>query len=486
MRRGTKASARNVPGLPSTTFVLDNGGYTIKAGFAPPETVPDTEALSKCHIVPNTLVRTRDRKTYVGAQTEVITDWSEALFRRPVENGQVVSWEAQKEIWDQSFFDERTAQKDLSVKNPVDTTLIFTEPPNTMPALQKNADEIIMEEWGFGGYSRVIGPSLNAYNDLHPLFEEVQTPADQDADLPMECLLVIDSGYSHTTITPLFNGRPLHRAIRRLDFGGKHLTNLLKEVISVRHFDLHQDNKIVNDIKEDVCFVSDDFKRDLEKTWKGNQGKKGGGKVVGHHGDTNVNLNNPTSQDDFRTTDEVRVDYILPDGVHLLRGFSRPYDAISAARKRKQAALSGQADAEIAMTLGNERFSIPEILFSPSDIGSKQPGIADIVMQSLAVLPPLVQATMLSNVLVVGGNAKIPGFVERIQAELRTRVKTEWMVRVRKMHDPITSTWLGGARLASRFPGTVREYGVTRQEYLEHGSAWAARRFVNGGGGKGP
>lgn len=157
MPRTTKASARTIPGLPSTTFVLDNGGYTIKAGFAAPGAVTDIEALSKCHIIPNTFVRTRDKKTYVGTQTEDIIDWSEALFRRPVENGQVVSWEAQKEIWDQSFFDAGIARKDLLVKNPEDTTLIFTEPPNAMPALQKNADEIIMEEWGFGGYSRVIG-----------------------------------------------------------------------------------------------------------------------------------------------------------------------------------------------------------------------------------------------------------------------------------------------------------------------------------------
>ncbi|OQV06385.1 hypothetical protein CLAIMM_10956 [Cladophialophora immunda] len=479
-------STRNTPGLPSTTFVLDDGGYSIKAGFAPSDPVPDTDALRRCHIIPNSIVRSRDRKVYVGSQSEEITQWSEALFRRPVENGQVVSWEAQKEIWDQSFFDERVAKKDLLVKSPGDTTLIFTEPPNTMPAFQKNADEIIMEEWGFGGYTRVIGPSLNAYNDLHPLFEGASYTKpgnDPMADLPMECVLVIDSGYSHTTITPLFNGRPLHRAVRRLDFGGKHLTNLLKEAISVRHFDLHQDTKIVNDIKEDVCFVSKDFRKDLEKTWKGNTTKQRSVPAKSKDSDDAMDAEQMVSPED----EEIRVDYILPDGIRLLRGFSRPHDPTpAAARKRKQAAVSSEPDAEISMTLGNERFSIPEIIFSPGDIGSKQPGLPDIVMQSLSVLPPLLQVTMLSNVLLVGGNAQIPGFLERLEAELRMRVKTEWMVRVRKMADPITSTWLGGARLASGFPGIVREYGVTREEYLEHGSAWVARRFVSGGSGKGP
>jgi actin-related protein 6 len=151
-------STRSTPGLPPTTFVLDNGAYNIKAGFAPSSHLTsDDRALESCHAVPNTVVRTRDKKTYIGARSSDITQWSEALFRRPVENGQVVSWEAQKETWDESFFDEKAARKDLLIKNAADTTLIFTEMPNAMPELQKNADEIIMEEWGFGGYARVIG-----------------------------------------------------------------------------------------------------------------------------------------------------------------------------------------------------------------------------------------------------------------------------------------------------------------------------------------
>ena len=156
MPRASK-STRNTRGLPSTTFILDNGAYNIKAGFAPLSSVSDDVALKNCHTLPNTIVRTCDRKIYIGAQASDITQWSEAIVRRPVENGQVVSWEAQKEIWDQSFFDANSASEELLVRNPEETTLIFTEPPNTMPELQKNADEIIMEEWGFGGYMRVIG-----------------------------------------------------------------------------------------------------------------------------------------------------------------------------------------------------------------------------------------------------------------------------------------------------------------------------------------
>jgi actin-related protein 6 len=160
MPRAAKAGSAP-PALPRQTFVVDNGGFSLKAGFAPQGDESDETPLPKCHIVPNTLVRTRDRKTYVGAQAETdVSQWSEAIFRRPVEHGQIVSWEAQKEIWDQSMFDGKTAQKDLLVKSPADTTLILGENPNTLPALQKNADEIIMEEWGFGGYLRKNGEPL--------------------------------------------------------------------------------------------------------------------------------------------------------------------------------------------------------------------------------------------------------------------------------------------------------------------------------------
>lgn len=287
----------------------------------------------------------------------------------------------------------------------------------------------------------------------------------------MECLLVVDSGYSYTTITPIFEGRPLQRAVRRLDFGGKHLTNLLKEIISVRHFDLHQETKIVNDIKEDISFVTRDIKVDLDKTWKGTKTRP---KTTG------TPDNDMMEVDSVEKDRSIKVDYVLPDGIRLLRGFSRPHDpSAAAARKRKSNALDPDVS-EVSMTLGNERFSVPEMIFNPADIGSQQPGLTECILQSMSVLPPLLQATMLANVFVVGGTGTIPGFVERLESELRACVNSDWTVRVRKMKDPISSTWLGGTRLATRYPDIVREYAVTKEEYMEHGSGWAARKFVQG------
>lgn len=157
-------STPSVPSVPSSqipdkTFVLDNGAYTMKAGYAS-EYSSEEEALSACASIPNALVKTRDNRIVIGAQLAThVSDWNEAMFRRPVEKGYIVNWEAQKEIWEQSFFEEKATarNKNLRIAAPEETTLVLTEAPNALPVLQRNTDEMVMEEWGFGGYVRCLG-----------------------------------------------------------------------------------------------------------------------------------------------------------------------------------------------------------------------------------------------------------------------------------------------------------------------------------------
>lgn len=157
MPKSTKGAGKESQLLPSNTFVLDNGAYSIKAGFSPAPLSSDEDVLKRCQEIPNSLARTRDKRIYTASQQANISQWSEVTFRRPIERGQLVNWEAERDIWSYSFFDEKTAHKDLFVREPENVTLILTEAPNTMHALQRNADEIVMEEWGFGGYARVVG-----------------------------------------------------------------------------------------------------------------------------------------------------------------------------------------------------------------------------------------------------------------------------------------------------------------------------------------
>ncbi|KAL4787551.1 actin family [Aspergillus varians] len=454
-----KNSVAQAQSLPDKTFIIDNGAYTMKAGYAPDSSPPDDEqeALSACTAIPNAIAKSRGNRIYVGAQIGTnITDWNEMLFRRPAEKGYTVNWEAQKEIWESSFFDEKTVRpKELRVADPEDVTIVFAEAPNALPALQKNADEIIMEEWGFGGYLRCVGPSLNSWNEIQSIFEDPVLQQPSSAVSPTECLLVVDSGYSHTIVTPVYKGQPLQRGIRRLDLGGKHLTNYLKELVSMRQYNMVDETYIMNEVKESVCFVSNDFGGDLERTWKGNR-KRG--------------------QPD--PGEGVVVDYVLPDPNGGKRGFMRPHDPLLGTKKKKAVLAGASAEqlSEDVLVLGNERFTVPEVLFTPSDIGMKSAGISDSILQSLSVLPTGLHPAFLANVLVVGGNSLLPGFMERLETELRQIASAECIVRVRRPKDPIRSTWLGASRLATN-KAELKKMAITRQEYQENGSAWAGRKF---------
>lgn len=93
--------------LAEQTLIVDNGAYSMKAGFA--TTSSDLE--KDCYVIPNCMARSRDKRVWVGGQLENCKDFGEMAFRRPVEKGYLVSWEAEKEIWDSTFFDKNAQLK---------------------------------------------------------------------------------------------------------------------------------------------------------------------------------------------------------------------------------------------------------------------------------------------------------------------------------------------------------------------------------------
>ena len=149
------------PAPPRRTLVLDNGAFTIKAGFVSHGDDDDENggkdsdgaADGQPRIIPNCIARDRDRKTYVGSELEKCKDFGEILFRRPVEKGFIVNWEAQKEIWEREFFDAKAPRR----CDPSETRLLLAEHPNSLPALQSNCDQRVFEEFGFASYYRVNG-----------------------------------------------------------------------------------------------------------------------------------------------------------------------------------------------------------------------------------------------------------------------------------------------------------------------------------------
>ena len=89
------------PSLPGKTLVVDNGAYSIKAGFV--TEAPNVE--QDCHTIANCLGKTARNQVLVGSEVDGWSDFAEMTFRRPIQKGNLVSWEAEKQIWDHEFFD---------------------------------------------------------------------------------------------------------------------------------------------------------------------------------------------------------------------------------------------------------------------------------------------------------------------------------------------------------------------------------------------
>jgi len=114
--------------------------------------------------------------------------------------------------------------------------------------------------------------------------------------------LVVESGYSFTHIVPYILQKKFKPGILRVNVGGKILTNHLKEVISYRQLHVMEETYVMNQCKEDLCFMSTDFDRDhkiAKMKWPKNT---------------------------------IVRDYILPDYTTVNRGLIRTLDETSVSR----------------------------------------------------------------------------------------------------------------------------------------------------------
>ncbi|KAF0357469.1 actin-like protein arp6 [Gigaspora margarita] len=405
-------------------LVLDNGANTIKAGYALFSQQPK--------IIPNCRV-TRgkgDKKTFIGDQFSSCTDFSGLYYRLPFEKGFLTNWEVEKGIWDRIF------SKDVLDCDPQKTSLLITEPCFNLPNIQRTYDEMIFEVYEFQSYCRTIAPWLCIQNDISSLYPN----RPQNLAEPPDCVLVVDSGYSFTHIVPFVMGRPILPAIRRINIGGKLLTNHLKEIVSFRYWDMMDQTYVMNEVKETCCYVSQDFLADLETCRKNTR-------------------DNPILQE-----------YVLPDFSRNTKGYIR--------EKKCVAEIYDQSDEQV-LYMNNERFTVPEILFNPTDIGMNQAGIPEVIVEAINATHPDLHGLFYGNIVLVGGNSLFSGYKERVEKDLRVLAPSEFEVKVGIPEDPITYAWNGGRQFAST--PEFDERLVTRSEYMEYGSNICLRKFGLGG-----
>ncbi|KDP30265.1 hypothetical protein JCGZ_17047 [Jatropha curcas] len=430
----------------SNVIVLDNGGGFIKAGNG-----GERDPLT---VIPNCLYRPLSSKKFLhpspttAAATEDLTS---AAVRRPIDRGYLINPDLQRDIWNHLF-------SSLLHITPSNSSLLLTEPLFCLPSIQRATDEIVFEDFGFKSLYIADSPKL-----VH-LYEASRRPYGLVSKT--QCSLVVDCGFSFTHAAPVFQNFTLNYGVKRIDLGGKALTNYLKELVSYRSVNVMDESFLMDDVKEKLCFVSLDIARDLQISRK--RGKD--------------NL--------FRST------YVLPDGINHTRGFvkdpdeAKRYLTLTSVTPPSSESATHQSEVlekledrkRVDLTknefdLTNERFLVPEMIFHPADLGMNQAGLAECIVRAVNSCHPLLHPVLYESIILTGGSTLFPQFAERLEKELRPLVPDEYQVKLTTQEDPILGVWRGGSLLASS--PDFEAMCVTKSEYEELGSARCRRRFFH-------
>ncbi|KAM4553422.1 actin-related protein 6 [Fundulus diaphanus] len=392
------------------TLVLDNGAYWAKIGYSQ----------EKVSVIPNCQFRSKTSrlKTFTANQLDEIKDPSGLFYILPFQKGYLVNWDVQRKVWDHLF------GKEMFKVQFADTSIVITEPYFNFTSIQESMNEILFEEYQFQSALRINTGSLGAHHYFHTKPSEL-------------CCLVVDSGFSFTHIVPYCRSKKLKEGIRRINVGGKLLTNHLKEIISYRQLHVMDETYVINQVKEDVCYVSQQFYKDME--------------IAQMKGEENALMR----------------DYVLPDFSSIKKGFCKP---------REEMVLSGKyKTGEQILRLANERFAVPEMLFHPSDIGIQEMGIPEAIVHSVQSLPEEMQPHFYQNIVLTGGNSLFAGYRERLEAELRSLVPAHLPVSVFLPENPVCYSWEGGKLLAHS--PDYEEMVVMREDYEENGHIVCEEKF---------
>jgi actin-related protein len=120
------------------------------------------------------------------------------------------------------------------------------------------------------------------------------------------------------------------------------------------------------------------------------------------------------------------------------------------------------------ITVGNERFRCPEVLFRPSFLGIEACGIHYATYNTIMQCDMDIHKMLYANIVLSGGTTMYPGFAERLKKEITTLAPSTTPVKIIAPPERKYSVWIGGSILASL--STFQEMWISKIEYNESGS----------------
>ncbi|KAK4051073.1 NuA4 histone acetyltransferase subunit [Microbotryomycetes sp. JL221] len=426
--------------------VLDVGSCTVRAGYA-------GEDAPKC-VFPTTFASVPNddgtQKYIHGIDANLYRPHS--VLSNPISDGIVTDWDAVSRTLDHAFR-HRMRMQDLS-----DFPLLVTEPCWNTKQNKERMCQLAFEEWKVPAYYAVDKAVMSAF------------AAGKGS------AVIVDVGHELTTVTPVYDGFVLRKAVQKQPTGGALLSEVLLSALQSQEPPVSVTPQYLVKTKEAVppneparAVLRDERKPDPS------------------------NPNCPTTPS-----------YHDAQVMRVMHEFKESACEVMLAREWNddQVASKGTRTFEFPdgynTFFGPMRLRVPETLFNPSlflpeqfkartlpesastvashSYSALQP-VQRLFTNSLMQIDPDLHPTLYANVVVTGGATLMQGFVDRLQIELGAAAGNMKL----KIHAPSTAaermhtSWLGGSILASL--GTFHQLWIGRDEWEEAGSSIIHRRL---------
>merc|ERR1719515_431657 len=126
------------------------------------------------------------------------------------------------------------------------------------------------------------------------------------------------------------------------------------------------------------------------------------------------------------------------------------------------------------ITIGNERFRCPEVLFQPNFVGMESAGVHKLTFDSIMKCDVDIRRDLYKNIVMSGGTTMFAGIPERLEKEMKALAPQGMDIKVIAPPERKYSVWIGGSILASL--STFEEMWVTKEEYDESGPTIVHRK----------
>lgn len=176
--------------MSSDTLILDNGGYSIKAGLANSDSA---------RTFPNCVSKARSerRRLFVSDQLDECKDCSGLFMLLPLSKGILSNYDTQRQIWDHVLRNRLELRLDRSDR-PLN--VVITQPHFNFKQSQNNLYELWFEEYAV---DRLFTATPTCFASLNHVPDQ--------SSLTSFTGVIVDSGFSFTHVVPYVNGTKVKR-----------------------------------------------------------------------------------------------------------------------------------------------------------------------------------------------------------------------------------------------------------------------------------